>query len=31
MRVNLKQWLLAHWNEMNANDRAKFPEQTLYL
>jgi predicted permease len=31
MRVNLKQWLLAHWGQMSANDRAKFPEQTLYL
>jgi predicted permease len=31
MRVNLKQWLQAHWGEMNANDRARFPEQTLYL
>jgi predicted permease len=31
MRVNLKQWLLAHWGEMSGNDRAKFPEQTLYL
>ena len=31
MRVNLKQWLQAHWGQMNANDRARFPEQTLYL
>jgi predicted permease len=31
MRVALKQWLLSHWGEMNANDRAKFPDQTLYL
>jgi predicted permease len=31
MRVNLKRWLQAHWGEMNANDRARFPEQTLYL
>jgi len=31
MRVNLKQWLQAHWGEMNANDRARLPEQTLYL
>lgn len=31
MRVSLKQWLLSHWSEMNANDRARFPEQTLYL
>jgi predicted permease len=31
MRVELKQWLLSHWGEMTANDRAKFPEQTLFL
>jgi predicted permease len=31
MRVELKQWLLAHWEEMSANDRAKLPEQTLFL
>src|SRR5262249_27611112 len=31
MRLALKQWLLAHWNEMNATDRARFPEQTLFL
>lgn len=31
MRVELKQWLRSHWGEMSANDRAKFPEQTLYL
>jgi len=31
MRVELKQWLRSHWSEMSANDRAKFPEQTLYL
>lgn len=31
MRVELKQWLRSHWNEMGANDRAKFPEQTLFL
>src|ERR1700730_1908627 len=31
MRVELKQWLRSHWNEMSANDRARFPEQTLYL
>jgi predicted permease len=31
LRVNLKQWLLAHWGQMSANDRARFPEQTLYL
>jgi predicted permease len=31
MRVELKQWLRSHWNEMDANDRARFPEQTLFL
>src|SRR6267143_55379 len=31
MRVELKQWLRSHWGEMSANDRAKFPKQTLYL
>ncbi len=31
MRVELKQWLLSHWGEMSADDRAKFPNQTLYL
>ncbi len=31
MRVGLRQWLGAHWGEMNARDRAKFPEQTLFL
>jgi predicted permease len=31
MRVELKQWLSSHWGEMSANDRAKFPNQTLYL
>jgi predicted permease len=31
MRVELKQWLYSHWAEMSANDRAKFPEQTLFL
>jgi predicted permease len=31
MRVELKQWLRAHWSEMDANDRARFPEQTLFL
>ena len=31
MRVELKQWLLAHWGEMSANDRARFPAQTLFL
>ena len=31
MRLELKQWLRSHWGEMSANDRAKFPNQTLYL
>ena len=31
MRVELKQWLRSHWGDMSGNDRAKFPEQTLYL
>ncbi len=31
MRVELKQWLRSHWGEMSANDRARFPAQTLYL
>jgi len=31
MRVELEQWLRAHWEEMSANDHARFPEQTLYL
>jgi predicted permease len=31
MRAELKQWLRSHWGEMSANDRARFPDQTLYL
>ena len=31
MRVELRQWLAMHWGEMSASDRAKFPEQTLFL
>jgi predicted permease len=31
MRVELKQWLRSHWGDMSANDRALFPEQTLFL
>ncbi len=31
MRVELKNWLRSHWGEMTANERAKFPEQTLFL
>jgi predicted permease len=31
MRVELKQWLRSHWGDMSANDRTKFPGQTLFL
>lgn len=31
MRIELKRWLRSHWNDMSANDRAKFREQTLFL
>jgi predicted permease len=31
MRVELKQWLRSHWVEMSADDRSKFPAQTLFL
>ena len=31
MRVQLKQWLRSHWGEMSAEERVKFPEQTLFL
>jgi predicted permease len=31
MRVQLKQWLRSHWGDMDANARATFPDQTLYL
>jgi predicted permease len=31
MRVGLKQWLRSHWGDMSADDRAKFPQQTLFL
>ena len=31
MQVELKEWLRSHWNEMRANDRARFPTQTLLL
>ncbi len=31
MRVELKQWLRSHWNEMSTGDRAKFSGQTLFL
>lgn len=31
MRVELKQWLRSHWNEMDANERALFPRQTVNI
>jgi len=31
LRVELKQWLRSHWGDMDSNDRARFPEQTLFL
>ena len=31
MRVELKQWLRSHWGDMSANDRARFPDQTVFL
>ena len=31
MRVELKQWLRSHWGQMDANERALFPRQTLYI
>jgi len=31
MRLELKQWLRSHWADMDANERALFPRQTLYL
>jgi predicted permease len=31
MRTELKQWLRSHWSEMSGNERARFPDQTLYL
>lgn len=31
MRVELKQWLRSHWGDMSASDRARFPDQTLFL
>jgi predicted permease len=31
MRVELKQWLRSHWDDMSANDRTRFPEQILFL
>jgi predicted permease len=31
MRVELRQWLRSHWADMSDSERAKFPEQTLFL
>ncbi|HEX4167426.1 MAG TPA: ABC transporter permease [Bryobacteraceae bacterium] len=31
MRVELKQWLRSHWSDMDANERANFPYQTLFV
>ncbi len=31
MRVELKQWLRSHWDEMDANHRALLPHQILYI
>jgi predicted permease len=31
MRAGLRQWLMAHWDEMSANERAVLAEQTLFL
>jgi predicted permease len=31
MRIELKRWLRSHWGEMSANERARFPAQTLFL
>ena len=31
MRVELRQWILSHWAELDANARANLPQQTLYL
>jgi predicted permease len=31
MRVELKQWIQSHWADLDANGRAVFPQQTLYL
>lgn len=31
MRVELRQWLLSHWGDMDENARANLPQQTLYL
>src|SRR5437899_265769 len=31
MRAELKQWLRSRWGDMSANDRAEFPEETLFL
>ncbi|HEV2425608.1 MAG TPA: ABC transporter permease [Terriglobia bacterium] len=31
MRVELKQWLRSHWGDMDPNERATLPAQTLFL
>ena len=31
MRIVLQQWLRSHWGDMTANERAGFPQQTLYV
>jgi predicted permease len=31
MRVELKQWLRSHWDDMDSGERERFPEQTLFL
>jgi predicted permease len=31
MRLELTRWLRSHWGEMSTNDRAKLPQQTLFL
>src|SRR4029453_10142452 len=31
MRLELTRWLRSHWDEMSASERAKLPEQTLFL
>jgi predicted permease len=31
MRLELTRWLRSHWDDMNANERARLPEQTLFL
>ncbi len=31
MQAGLKQWLGAHWAQMNPSERSLFPQQTLYI